>query len=237
MLSLEASCHLSITFSTHREAPESLRTFSSSACAFAHSSSLLRASVCAEDLPWAVWVAWPLNPSSPMQDCLGHKGTGCWWSLAVTIVPTDCESSSWWPVLSSFMGSPESQTYHLWASDVVEQMSDHTLWLPAQGPWWILVRMLESSGRGGLLDWTSGQSALESPEFECWWPLSESSSVSSYFTVAGSPLPPWGGHGAGQVATCTWLIGGREGIFPGWANSAKFPSSSWAALVCPKVLL
>lgn len=60
--------------------------------------------------------------------------------------------------------------------------------LPAQGPWWILVRMRDPLGVGACWIGHLDRVHLRVQNLSIGDPLSESSSVSSYFTVAGSPL-------------------------------------------------
>lgn len=97
--------------STHREQLPFLRSSRPSVPLPGHSSRLPWASVCAEGLlvfheSFESHCPLFLHLSDTNAEVL--KGTCCCWSLAVTIVPRDCESSSLRPV-SCFRGNPESQ--------------------------------------------------------------------------------------------------------------------------------
>lgn len=159
-----------------------------------------------------------------------HVAVGAWLS---PLSPETVKAAAW-DLCPAFGGtqSPKWSLMSCWRC----WMSECTQQLPTHGPWWILMRRLDPSGHWNLLGWTSGQSTLESSEFEYWWPLLEGSSVSSYFTVAGCPLPPWWGHGAGKCGppALGWLRGGRESSLAGQMVPGNFPAPARLLLFAPE---
>lgn len=242
MLPREASYHLPTALPWHLH-PQRTAPFSEIITALGPSAwALLQASlgsVCAEGLlvfheSFESHCPLFLHLSDTNTEVL--KGTCCCWSLAVTIVPRDCESSSLRPV-SCFRGNPESQmiTYEL-LTLLDKWVTVHNSCPPTGlgGSWWG-GWILPGTGTfwDGHLDRVHG-------EFRIWilvTPLGGFQCVFILHCSWMSPAPMRRSRCRERWATCTWLAAGREGVLPCRADGArKFPSSSQAALICPGVL-
>lgn len=162
-----------------------------------------------------------------------HVAVGAWLS---PLSPETVKAPTW-DLCPAFGGTQSPKwslmsCWHCWINEWLYTTAAHPRALvdpdEEAGSFWAL----EPSGMDIWTEYTG--------EFRIWIlvaPLGGFQCVFIFHCSWMSPAPMMRSRCREMWATCTWLAAGREGVLPCWADGArKFPSSSQAALICPRVL-